>query len=150
MRSRECSSGPAMDERPVEHRLRGGCRSVTASAEEFEDALDLWRGRPLDHDVFDQVFLDLTRLRVDSAGPASRGGVVTAMGVTPDGNLEVLGVDVGDTENEAFWWAFLDDLRRRGLHGVAKIVCEHHDGLGAAVSEVFPEATYQAVSVDDL
>lgn len=130
-------------------RLVDRCRKH-ATVLECQDALELWRGRPLDHAVFDQVFLDLTRLRVDSAGPVSRGGVVVAMGITPGGDLEVLGVDLGDTEHEGFWHSFLHDLKRRGLHGVAKIVCEHHDGLGAAVAELFPDATYQAVAIDDL
>lgn len=55
--------------------------------------------------------------------------VVIATGVTANGDREVLGIDVGDSEDGAFWTAFLKGLRARGLTGVQLVISEHHLGL---------------------
>jgi putative transposase len=54
--------------------------------------------------------------------------VVVATGVTVDGNREVLGVDIGDSEDEVFWTAFLRSLRDRGLGGVRLVISDAHAG----------------------
>ena len=43
---------------------------------------------------------------------------MVATGVTADGRREILGIDIGDSEDEVFWRAFLTSLKKRGLHGV--------------------------------
>jgi transposase-like protein len=44
--------------------------------------------------------------------------VVVATGIGADGSREVLGLDVGDSEDETFWRGFLTTLKQRGLTGV--------------------------------
>ena len=56
--------------------------------------------------------------------------------VTADGGREVLGVDVGDSEDETFWTAFLRSLKARGLGGVRLVISDAHEGLKAAVRKV--------------
>jgi transposase-like protein len=48
--------------------------------------------------------------------------VVVATGITADGGREVLGLDVGDSEDEVFWRGFLTALKRRGLTGVRLVI----------------------------
>ncbi len=55
--------------------------------------------------------------------------VVIATGLRADGYREVLGVDVGDSENETFWREFLTDLTDRGLGGVRLVISDAHAGL---------------------
>ena len=55
--------------------------------------------------------------------------VVIATGVTADGGREVLGLDVGDSEDGAFWTAFLRSLKARGLTGVQLVISDAHTGL---------------------
>ena len=59
--------------------------------------------------------------------------VVVAAGVAADGHREVLGFDVGDSEDGAFWTAFLRSLRTRGL-GVQLVISDAHAGLKAAIA----------------
>ena len=55
--------------------------------------------------------------------------VVVATGVSADGNREVLGVEVGDSENEVFWTGFLRSLKDRGLSGVVLVTSDARSGL---------------------
>ena len=74
-------------------------------------------------------------------GPGRTGRVVSqavviATGVTADGRREVLGFDVGDSEDGAFWTAFLRSLKARGLAGVQLVISDAHTGLKAAIAAV--------------
>ena len=60
--------------------------------------------------------------------------LVIAYGVHETGRREVVGIDVGEAETEAFWREFLRSLRSRGLAGVALCVSDAHEGLKAAVA----------------
>jgi transposase-like protein len=59
--------------------------------------------------------------------------IVIAIAVTANGEREVLGLDVGPSENGAFWLAFLRDLAARGLGGVKLVTSDAHAGLKAAI-----------------
>jgi len=73
--------------------------------------------------------------------------VVVVTGVSANGDREVLGCDVGDSEDGAFWTAFLRSLRRRGLSGVRLVVSDHHLGLKEAIEKVFVGASWQRCRV---
>ena len=73
--------------------------------------------------------------------------VVIATGVTADGRREVLGFDVGDSENGAFWTAFLRSLKARGLAGVQLVISDAHTGLKQAIGSVFIGAAWQRCRV---
>jgi hypothetical protein len=75
------------------------------------------------------------------------GAVVIATGVTATGDREVLGIDVGDSEDGAFWTAFLKGLRARGLGGVELVISDHHLGLKQAIGAVFVGASWQRCRV---
>ncbi|MAT05530.1 MAG: hypothetical protein CL424_10865 [Acidimicrobiaceae bacterium] len=72
---------------------------------------------------------------------------VVATAVTIDGNREVLGLDVGDSEDEVFQTAFLHTLRDRGLDGVRLVISDAHSGLKASIARVFSGATWQRCKV---
>ena len=88
----------------------------------LDEAVGAFRTRRLDHTEFPYVFLDATYLHVrtssSSGGQVTSKAVVVATGVTADGRREILGLDVGDSEDEVFWRAFLTGLKKRGLTGV--------------------------------
>ena len=102
----------------------------------------------LDHIEFPYVYLDATYLNVRNsvAQPASMATVV-ATGITSEGNREILGCDVGDSETEGFWQQFLGSLRDRGLHGVRLVISDAHRGLGAAADRWFQGAARQRCRV---
>ena len=63
--------------------------------------------------------------------------IVIAIGVKNTGEREVLGFDLGTSENSAFWLAFLRSLVARGLHGVKLAISDAHEGLRAAIETVW-------------
>src|SRR5262245_27680977 len=69
--------------------------------------------------------------------------VVVATGVAADGRREVLGFAVGDSEDGAFWTAFLRTLKARGLHGVQLVISDAHEGLKQAIAAVLWGAAWQ-------
>ena len=93
------------------------------------------------------MFLDATYLKARVAGRVVSRAVVIATGVTADGGREVLGLDVGDSEDGAFWTAFLRSLKARGLAGVQLVVSDAHTGLKQAIAAVMAGAGWQRCRV---
>jgi putative transposase len=93
--------------------------------------------------------LDATYLHVreTSRGQVVSKAVVVATGVTEHGTREILGLDVGDSEDETFWRKFLTDLKDRGLSGVRLVVSDQHAGLVAALRRCFAGAAHQRCRV---
>jgi putative transposase len=73
--------------------------------------------------------------------------VVVATGITAEGAREVLGLDVGDSEDEVFWRSFLTDLKKRGLAGVRLVISDQHAGLVAALKRSFQGTGHQRCRV---
>ena len=69
--------------------------------------------------------------------------VVVATGVNAEGQREILGMDVGASEDGAFWLAFLRSLTTRGLSGVELVTSDAHQGLKNAIAAVFAGASWQ-------
>ena len=114
---------------------------------ELDRDLKAFRDRPLDQIAFPYVFLDATYVKGRVRGRVVSRAVVIATGVTATGDREVLGIDVGDSEDGAFWTAFLKTLRARGLAGAQLVISDHHLGLKQAIGAVFVGASWQRSSV---
>ncbi len=85
-------------------------------------------------------------MKVRQDGRIVSVAVIVAVGVNSDGRREVLGMDVGPSEAETFWTAFLRKLARRGLRGVKLVISDAHEGIKAAVAKVL-NATWQRCRV---
>ncbi len=105
------------------------------------------RTRRLDHQPFVYVWLDATYLHVREHRRVVSKAVVIATGLRADGHREVLGLDVGDSENETFWREFLTGLNDRGLAGVRLVVSDAHAGLVKAIGRCFQGASWQRCRV---
>ena len=116
------------------------CKGIDAEVAVF-------RTRTLGHLAMPYVYLDATYIKARHDHRIVSRAVVVATAVTIDGNREVLGVDVGDSEDEVFWTAFLRTLRDRGLDGVRLVISDAHAGLKAAIARVFSGASWQRCKV---
>jgi putative transposase len=74
--------------------------------------------------------------RVREPGGVRHKALVIAYGVHESGRREVIGIDVGEAETEAFWREFLRGLRARGLQGVRLCISDAHEGLKQAIAKV--------------
>lgn len=120
---------------------------VSRICEGLDVELSKFRSRPLDHVAFPYVFADATYVKGRVNGRVVSRAVVVATGVTANGDREVLGIEVGDSESGAFWTSFFQGLRARGLDGVQLVISDHHLGLKQAISSVFVGAAWQRCRV---
>jgi putative transposase len=114
----------------------------------LDEVVTAFRSRRLDHTEFPYVYLDATYLHVRNAtAQVVSMAVVVATGITADGGREVLGLDVGDSEDEVFWRGFLTALKRRGLAGIRLVISDQHAGLVAAMKRSFQGTAHQRCRV---
>lgn len=116
------------------------CAELDAVVAEFRD-------RSLEHTTFPYVFLDATYVKAHEGASVVSKAIVIATGVTRRGDREVLGISVGDSEDGAFWTAFLRSLRSRGLAGVRLVISDAHEGLRGAIGAVLLGAAWQRCRV---
>ena len=108
---------------------------VSALCRGLDESVAAFRGRPLEGE-FPYLWLDAKHLKVRSGGHVRSKALVVAYAVHETGRREVIGIDLGETETEAFWIEFLRGLRSRGLGGVRLCVSDHHEGLKAAIAKI--------------
>ena len=114
----------------------------------LDEVVAAFRTRRLDHTTFPYVYLDATYLHVrNTTSQVVSMAAVVATGITADGGREVLGLDVGDSEDEVFWRGFLRTLKHRGLAGVQLVISDQHAGLVAALGRAFQGAAHQRCRV---
>src|SRR4026209_2266579 len=101
---------------------------VSRLCQALDEEVERFRGRPLEGS-YPYVWLDATFVKARDDGRVVGTAVVIAIGVNGDGRREVLGLDVGPSEDGAFWLRFLRSLVARGLSGVQLVVSDAHQGL---------------------
>jgi putative transposase len=105
---------------------------VSRICAELDTEVAAFRSRTLAHTSFPYVFVDATYLKARVDGRVVSRAVVIATGVTAEGGREVLGLDVGDSEDGAFWTAFLRSLQgpRAGRRPAGHLRCPHRSEAG--------------------
>jgi putative transposase len=108
---------------------------VSRLCEEIDERVTTFLDRPIEGD-WPYLWIDATYVKVRQNGRIVSVAVIVAVGVNSDGRREVLGMDIGPSEAEPFWTAFLRKLARRGLRGVKLVISDAHEGIKAAVSKL--------------
>jgi putative transposase len=119
---------------------------VSRLAASLDEQVDAFRTRRLDA-AYPYVWVDARYEHVREGGRVVSMAVVVAYGVRADGVREVLGLDVGLSEDAVFWRTFFQSLVARGLHGVQLVISDAHAGLKQAIAEVFVGAAWQRCRV---
>ena len=126
--------------------MRGVSKSqVSRLCEEIDERVKTFLDRPIEGD-WPYLWIDATYVKVRENGRIVSVAVIVAVGVNSDGRREVLGMDIGPSEAETFWTAFLRKLARRGLRGVKLVISDAHEGIKATVSKVL-NASWQRCRV---
>jgi transposase-like protein len=118
---------------------------VSRLCQEIDERVGAFLDRPLEGE-WPYLWIDATYVKVRQDGRIVSVAVIVAVGVNTDGRREVLGMDVGPSEAETFWTAFLRKLARRGLRGVKLVISDAHEGIKASVAKVM-NATWQRCRV---
>ncbi|MGH3994253.1 MAG: IS256 family transposase, partial [Pseudonocardiaceae bacterium] len=101
----------------------------------LDEQVDAFRTRPLEGRYL-YLWLDAKVEKVRDGGRVVRKCLVIAHGVHESGRREVIGLDCGECETEAFWREFLRSLVARGLAGVQLAISDAHPGLKSAIAQV--------------
>jgi putative transposase len=120
---------------------------VSRICADLDTEVGAFRDRSLAGQHFPYVFLDATYCKARVNHRIVSQAVVIATGVRADGWREVLGFAVGDSEDGAFWTAFLRSLKARGLGGVQLVISDAHTGLKQAISAVLIGSSWQRCRV---
>jgi transposase-like protein len=118
---------------------------VSRLCTEIDEKVKAFLSRPIEGD-WPYLWIDATYMKQRQNGRIVSVAVIVAVGVNGDGRREVLGMDIGPSEAETFWTAFLRKLARRGLRGVKLVISDAHEGIKAAISKVL-NASWQRCRV---
>ena len=118
---------------------------VSRLCAEIDEKVKAFLSRPIEGD-WPYLWIDATYIKVRQNGRIVSVAVIVAVGVNSDGRREVLGMDIGPSEAETFWTAFLRKLARRGLRGVKLVISDAHEGIKIAIAKVL-NATWQRCRV---
>jgi putative transposase len=105
-----------------------------------------WQQRPLD-DVYPVIFLDALVLKVREGGTVQRKACYLALGVTVEGERDVLGMWFQETEGAKFWMQILSELKQRGVNDILICCVDGLKGFPEAIEAIFPATTVQTCIV---
>jgi len=108
---------------------------VSALCRALDEHVAIFRERPLEG-AYPYLWLDAKHVKVRSGPHVRSKALVIAYAVHESGVREVIGLDLGEIESEAFWVEFLRSLRARGLQGVRLAISDQHEGLKHAIERV--------------
>jgi putative transposase len=108
-----------------------------------------WRSRPLDA-VYPIVYFDCLMVKVREDRSVRARACYLAVGVTVEGDRDVLGIWWQETEGAKFWLAVLNDLHRRGVSDVLIACVDGLRGFPEAIEAVFPQAWVQTCIVHQI
>jgi putative transposase len=110
------------------------------------DDVRAWQQRPLD-DVYPVVFLDCLELKIREGGTVQRRACYVALGVTVEGDRDVLGLWFQETEGAKFWMQVLADLKQRGVSDILICCVDELKGFPEAIEAIFPQTVVQTCIV---
>src|ERR1700722_921565 len=105
-----------------------------------------WQNRPLDP-VYPVVFFDALRVKIRDEGTVKNKAIYVALGLTPSGEKDVLGLWIEQTEGAKFWLKVMNDLKARGLNDILIAVVDGLKGFPEAITSVFPQTLVQTCIV---
>ena len=130
-----------------------GCEGISKSqvsriCQELDTMVDGFLNQPLDGGPCGYLWLDALTRKVREGSRIVNVSVAVATAVNAEGKREIVGMDVGTSEDGAFWLAFLRSLVARGLTGVPLVISDAHRGLRDAIATVFSGASWQRCRTD--
>lgn len=105
-----------------------------------------WQSRPLDP-IYPVIIFDALRVKIRDEGTVKNKAVYIAMGIGRDGNKDILGLWIEQTEGAKFWLKVMTELRNRGVQDVLVTLVDGLKGFPEAIATAFPQAQVQTCIV---
>lgn len=101
-----------------------------------------WQSRPLEP-VYPFVFMDAIHYKIREDGKILNRAAYVVLGVTLEGNKDILSITIGANESSKFWLGMLNDLKNRGVQDVLFFCVDGLPGFREAIEAVYPNAQTQ-------
>ena len=122
---------------------------ISNVTEEVMEEVKTWQNRPLDS-VYPIMYLDALVVKIRENGHIRNKSIYVAIGITMQGNKEVLGLWAGNAEGAKFWLQVLTEIKNRGVWDVFIFCVDGLKGFPDAIATVFPEAQVQLCIVHQI
>jgi putative transposase len=119
---------------------------ISAVTDAVLDEVAEWQNRPLDA-VYPLIFFDAIRVKIRDEGFVRNKAVYIALGILPNGNKEILGLWIEQTEGAKFWLRVMNELKNRGIADILIAVVDGLKGFPEAITAVFPHTVVQTCIV---
>lgn len=101
-----------------------------------------WQSRPL-HEIYPYVWMDAIHFKVRVDGQVQSRAIYCVLGVNLEGEKDVLGMYIGESEGAKFWTQVLDDLKQRGVEDILIACIDNLSGFSQAIEFIFPKTEVQ-------
>jgi putative transposase len=126
--------------------VKVGRELISKVTDAVMDDARAWAQRPLE-DVYPVIFLDALVLKIREGGTVQRKACYLALGITLEGERDVLGLWFQETEGAKFWMQVLSDLKHRGVQDILICCVDGLKGFPEAIEAIFPQTTVQTCIV---
>ena len=123
--------------------------TINAITDRIIPAIKEWQNRPLEN-VYPVIWLDAMHFKVRDNGVVKTKAIYSILGVTCDGEKEVIGIYFGDHESSTFWRQVLHELKLRGIQDVFVACIDNLKGFGDAIEDIFPQTDVQLCLVHQM
>lgn len=122
---------------------------ITSITDKVWPEIEEWRSRPLD-DVYPFVWLDAMFYKVKQDGQIKSMAAYLVLGMNVDGEKDLLGIYLAETESAKFWLQVLSDLKERGLNDILIACIDNLNGFKQAIEVVYPKTDVQLCIVHQI
>ena len=112
----------------------------------IQDDVKAWQSRPLEQ-LYVVVYLDAMMVSIRDQAVVRKKAVYTAIGINTDGERDVLGLWIQNTEGARFWTGVLTNLKNRGVGDILVCCTDGLAGFTEAIEAVFPNTIHQTCIV---
>lgn len=117
-------------------------QAVSEACKELDGVVEAFRNKPIEGRYL-FAMADATYLKVREEHRVRAKALMIALGYTADGRKEIIGFDLAECEDRQTWKSFLHSLKDRGLSDIRMFASDAHEGLAAAIQDVFPNTPWQ-------
>lgn len=116
--------------------------TITAITDKIIPAIKEWQNRLLEN-VYPVMWLDAIHFKVRQDGTVKSRAIYSILGVSTEGQKEVIGIYFGENEGSAFWRSVLTDLKLRGVKDICIACIDNLRGFAEAIEDIFPTTNVQ-------
>jgi len=122
---------------------------ISKITDKILDGITAWQTRALE-DIYPVVFMDAIHYKIRQDAKVISKAAYTCMGISLDGQVDVLGLWIAETEGAHFWQTVLSDLKNRGVKDILIACVDGLKGFPEAIETTFPQTMVQLCIVHQI